>query len=198
MSQLIETIKILNGRVYNIKYHNERCNRSRKALFDSTSKINLRKSIIIPKPFRKGLVKCRITFKDQIEQIEFSEYKRKSINSVQCVYTNHLNYNHKSKDRKALDALYAKRGKHDDILIVNNKCITDGYYTNLAFFDGKVWCSPKECLLQGTQRQKLIDQRSISIKSIRLKDLNSFECFSMFNALIPFKSLILPCTSIYQ
>jgi len=198
MSRLIETIRISNGKVNNIKYHNSRCNHSRQVIFNSTDKINLRKFITIPLAMRKGIVKCRITYDDQIRKIEFEKYKIKDINTVKCVHTNRLYYDHKYANRTLLKECYDQRGKHDDIVIINNQNISDGYYTNLAFYDGSQWITPKHCLLAGTQRQQLIDKGIMKVKSLKEKDLDNFEKMSMFNALIPFKTISVKRANIFK
>jgi len=194
---LIETIRIYNGRVNNIKYHNNRCNNSRKALFNCKDKINLRKFIDIPKVMRKDTVKCRIIYDDQIRKVEFEKYKIKEIKTVKCVYANDINYTHKYKNRDLLKECFDRRGAHDDVVIIHNQYISDGYYTNLAFYNGSQWITPKHYLLAGTRRQQLIDKGILTVKSLKEKDLIDFNKMSMFNALIPFKSIIVDRENIY-
>ena len=63
MSLLIESIKIFNGRIYNLRRHENRIQRSRVALISKdVTPISLRSHIEIPSDLRQGLVKCRIVY----------------------------------------------------------------------------------------------------------------------------------------
>lgn len=196
MSQLIETIKILNGRVYNIKYHNRRCNKSRLDLFGVKTQINLRPFIRVPQTFKRGLVKCRISYAEAIIKVEYEPYKLKTIKSLQCVHSNHLDYSHKYSDRKILSELYQQRQQSDDILIIRDGLLTDSYYANVALAKNNKWYTPKLPLLEGTMRHQLLEKGLIKEKTINLNDLNKFDQISLFNALIPFKSISLDTSSI--
>ena len=66
MSLLVESVKVKDGRLYNLGYHSERFNRTRKELFDIGLNIDLNNKIIIPAYARKGLFKCRIEYDDHI------------------------------------------------------------------------------------------------------------------------------------
>lgn len=196
MSLLIETIRIYNGKVYNIALHNKRLNRSRQQLFNSTNPIKLRPLIKIPSNHRKGLVKCRVLYKQGIHDIQYEKYQIKDLKTLQCVYTSGLVYDHKFDDRRTLSKLFKARKTADDIIIINNELITDSYYCNLAFYDGSQWLSPKDCLLRGTAREKLIDAGKIKLTNLKITDLNNFSHISLFNAMIPFKYHRIPCNRI--
>lgn len=115
---------------------------------------------------------------------------------MQCVYTNDFEYDYKYKNRDLLDKLFKQKKQSDDILIINNEFLTDCYYTNIAVWDGENWFTPKQNLLNGTMRQQLLDKGIIKTRSLKLSDLKNFEHIALFNALIPFKSIILDTTSI--
>ena len=89
-------------------------------------------------------------------------------------------------DRKEIDKLFEKRGKADDILIVKNGFITDTSIANIAFFDGKKWFTPKTCLLRGTTRERLLKEKKIFEKDIRVEDIKRYKKIALLNAMIGF------------
>ena len=65
MSQLVESIKIFNGKVYNIAGHEKRANLARLELFGRIDPLNIGKNINIPAEFSTGLVKDVYKRQDQ-------------------------------------------------------------------------------------------------------------------------------------
>jgi 4-amino-4-deoxychorismate lyase len=93
-------------------------------------------------------------------------------------------YDYKYVYRTALDALFEKRGRCDDVLVVKNGFITDTTIANIAFGDSNgVWYTPATCLLRGTMRKYLLDSGRIFEASIRPGDLSEFRSFKVINAL---------------
>ncbi len=56
----LETIKIENGTIHNLSFHNARLNKTQKQLFQTDKNIQLEEHIKIPDKYKTGLVKCRI------------------------------------------------------------------------------------------------------------------------------------------
>ena len=186
MSLFFESIRLINGRVMNLSHHQIRINRAMSA---STTKqsINLQKhfkNLELPKV---GLFKLRVSYdalSGIVGETSINEYHEKAIHSLKLVKCN-FNYEHKSEDRESLNRAFAQRGKADDILLVKNGLVTDTWYCNVAFFDGTTWFTPKNPLLQGTMRAKLVATKKIIPATIRVKDLSSFRKVRLFNAMIP-------------
>ena len=76
MYQLLETIRIDDGEIQNMDYHQRRINQSSKEL--NLKGIDLDK-IEVPCEFKKGKVKLRIIYSDFIENVEFQTYHIKKI-----------------------------------------------------------------------------------------------------------------------
>jgi len=190
-SLLIETILIQNGRVRNIKYHNQRCNSSRKALFGSKNKIDLRKAIDTSKAASDN-VKCRITYGEEITNVEYESYTIRPIHSLAYVEVGGFDYSHKYADRKQLKRFFDKRGDKDDILMTKNGLLTDTYYSNVALLKNGKWYTPKYPLLEGTRRAKLILDKRILPTEIYIDQINEYEAIAIFNAMIPFKRIVIP------
>ena len=193
---LIETIRIQNGRVRNIKHHNNRFNEARKALFNINQKFNLRK-VIDDEHFPDfPEVKCRITYDIRIIKVEFEAYKLRPIHSLQRVEIGDYTYSYKSKDRAQLVHFYNQRKDQDDILMTRKGWLTDTYYANVALLNEGEWYTPQDPLLKGTQRARLLEQNKITPKNIHINDIHGFETISVFNAMIPFKKILIPTKAI--
>jgi 4-amino-4-deoxychorismate lyase len=143
------------------------------------------------------LVKCRILYDQSVQKIEFHHYKPKLITSLKCVYSD-LDYHFKWVDRKELDQLFLQKALCDDILIIKDHKVTDTYYANTAFYLDEKWFTPKQPLLKGSQRAKLIQNSRLIEKDIFLSDLANFTKVAVFNAMRPFGELILPINAIFH
>lgn len=195
MSQLLETIKIENGRVCHLEWHQARMDFARRKAFGSLKKIGLKDSILVPMECQNGVFKCRILYQKSIERIEYQSYSARVPRSFKCVDGSHLNYDLKWADRSGIDALFKRRGVADDIIIVRKGKITDTSYANLAFYDGKKWITPTQPLLAGTCRARLIFENKIVPSDIFVHELGRFSKIKILNAMgewaIDFPEIIL-------
>ena len=163
MCLFIESIRIENGVIYNLPYHNERLNRTRNVFWKDCTPINLIDYIRMP--HKKGIVKCRIVYEKEIKEIVYTPYSMREIDTLRIVHSDGINYTYKSTDREELNRLYVGRGDADDVLIVRNELITDTSIANVAFYDGCEWYTPQTPLLKGTQRAFLLDRQIIKAVS---------------------------------
>jgi len=67
--------------------------------------------------------------------------------------------------------------------------IRDTTIANIAVFDGLKWFTPKNPLLCGTQRAKLLENKIITEKDIKIKDFKNIVSFAIINALIGFREI---------
>ena len=184
MSLFIESIAYTNDSFLNIEFHNERVNKTRKEFFGITQPFFLEKEIQIPKDLQKDTwYKCRIIYAQNILEVKFELYQPKKIESVELVFDNQMDYSFKFKNRTPFEN-YLKQSPCDEIIIVKNGFITDSSYSNLIFFDGKNWITPKTYLLNGTQRQYLLEKKIITEKEIQVSDLPNFSHFKLINAML--------------
>ena len=181
---LLETIKLKNGSLLNLPFHQDRMDASREQLWKKRSGFILEEVVEIPASKKKGVFKVRITYGPNGFKQEIEPYTPSVIASLKLVYSNEINYAIKYADRSDLNALSNLRGECDEILIVKNGQITDTSYSNVAFYDGSQWWTPQFPLLAGTQRAKLISEGRIKERNIRPMDLNSFKGVKLFNAMI--------------
>jgi 4-amino-4-deoxychorismate lyase len=185
LSLLLETIKIEDGRIYNLSYHQARFDKSRKVLWGSTGKIDLSSFIQAP---AHGLYRCRILYDEIIHSIEYIPYIPKEIRRLKII-TSTINYNYKYANRDALNTLLQKQTDCDEIIIEQNGYLTDTTIANIAFYDGKQWVTPAKPLLEGTMRAKLLDEGFIHKKEIKKEDLKNYSQVALINAMIGFKIL---------
>nr|WP_321356084.1 aminotransferase class IV [uncultured Draconibacterium sp.] len=181
--QLLETIKCKNGKLHNLEYHQARFDLARMKYFPDEPKLKLEELIEIPETCLKGLFRCRVVYAEQLEKIEFLPHQYRSINSILLIEDNSIEYRNKYTNRKQLQHLYNQRGNCDDILIVQNNCITDSFTANPIFFDGKKWWTPDTPLLPGTQRARLLVENKISVCHITIDDLSRYIKIGLINAL---------------
>lgn len=193
---LFETLKVVNGNIQNIHYHDERVNRSRLSLYDIHTKIKLADSIKVPKECASGIFKCRIAYGKTIGEPVFEPYIRKAVNTISIVLSNIIDYKYKFTDRNELNSLMKQRGHSDEILILRNGLITDTSIANIAFNDGSKWLTPKEPLLKGTKRSMLLDENIIEAADISLSMLSQFKEASIFNAMIELGEISVPMEQI--
>lgn len=181
MCQLLESIRIENGVMMNLEYHQRRINESSKNFNHNSFDL---KQIIIPDNFRIGLVKLRIVYSDKLESIEFENYKMREIKSLKIVENNQINYHFKYLDRTEINELFNLKENCDDILIAKNGFITDTSYANIVFSKNGEYFTPKTPLLAGTMRQYLLDNGLISQIPIKILDFDKFENCKIINAMI--------------
>jgi 4-amino-4-deoxychorismate lyase len=178
---LFETIKIKDGKIYNLNWHNKRCNKARKELFFKQDLINLEESIKAP---LKGLFRCRIVYTEKIHSVDYIPYTPKTIQTFKVVQSQ-LNYQYKFNNRTELNKLL--HPNYDEILIEKNGLLTDTSIANIAFYDGSKWITPKNPLLQGTIREKLLFENFLTRKNIKSTDIVNFSHFALMNAMIGFQ-----------
>ncbi len=183
-NKFLETIKVLDGVIYNLSWHQARY-QSVLNSFGITFYHDLATFINAPK---EGLYRCRLIYsakKQQDIQVTFHKYTKKKISSLKVIF-NDINYGKKYLNRDALDKLYEKRDTCDDILIVKNSLLTDTSIANIALFQDGIWYTPKYPLLEGTTRERLLEEKKIIKKNINLEQLDNFSQFALLNAMVDF------------
>jgi 4-amino-4-deoxychorismate lyase len=196
MSLLIESIKLLDGEFQNLFYHEQRMNHSLETLCGVEEPMDLEVFLRKFNPPSKGLFKCRVTYDETTQEIEFIPYVPKPITSLRVVEHDRISYEFKYADRRTIDKLFELRKGCDDVLIVKRGLVTDSSYCNIVFRKGKHWYTPWSALLKGTQRQKLIEWQKITEEEIQLQDVKSFDAFKLINALFEFDGPEIPVDKI--
>lgn len=194
MFRLLETIKIKEGKIFNLTYHSKRMNEARKALFNSREEIDPAGYIHAKE---EGFYKCRVLYNEEIREIHYVPYALPSIKSLKIVKAEEIDYFYKYEDRSELRHLYEKRGEADDILIIKEGKVTDTFFCNVFFQKGKEFYTPDTFLLNGTKRQRLLQEGRIKEVPITKEDIWDFDRIYLINALIdPEDHISLPTKNI--
>jgi 4-amino-4-deoxychorismate lyase len=184
MLQLIETICYDHGTFHRTPLHEERMNRSRRHFLGVCAPIFLSQTLEVPENLKSEKVRCRVTYSDTIEDVEYEIYKLKKIDSLKLVDGNAMDYSFKYKNRDSLNRLLDDRGSRDEILIVRNGLITDTSFTNIIFLQNGYWYTPAMPLLSGTRRAEYLYQRKIFPRNIKPGELKYYEEARLINAML--------------
>lgn len=185
MSQFIETIRILDGKIDLIDLHNERFNATRKLFFCVEEWQDLKQSIQIPELFGKGVVKCRIVYDYEIREIQFSFYHDKNTSTLKPIEAN-VSYAHKWIDRNQLNELKMRAWPADEVLILKNGMVSDTSFSNLIFSKNGQWFTSNTPLLAGLRRDQLLNDGVVEECEISYADLKNYDHFMLINAMLSF------------
>ena len=182
---LLETIKCQDGQAYHLQYHQARMDASLHTLgFLNT---HILEQLITPPD--NHLYRCRVVYDAKTITVDYIPYTKRTQSTLQLVQAHSLDYALKYANRKELDALFTQKKDADDILIIKNGLVTDTSIANIAFFDGTQWLTPKEPLLHGTTRARLLDEKKIIEAAIEPSDLVNYTEFALMNAMIGFNKI---------
>lgn len=183
MSQFIESIQCLNGKIQLLDYHQQRVERT-FSHFNLTRKINLESLIKYSELPPNGCFKIRIVYNLEGQyNIEIQPYKRTYHQSFELIEAD-IDYPFKYENREVFHQLKCQSSA-EEIIITQKGYITDTSYSNLIFFKEKEneWFTPKSFLLNGVQRQHQIHQHQIKIVDIHQQDLKNYTHFKLINAM---------------
>ena len=179
--QFFETIKCEDEEIFNLEYHQKRVART------IGKNINLGEYIYPPS---NKLLKCKVIYnKDEIIDVSYMLYKPREIKSFKIVLDDNIKYKYKALNRENIDKLYAQRESCDEIIIIKNGLVTDTSIANIAILQKGVWITPKKPLLQGTTRDRLIEENYIKEVNISLSELLNCKKIALMNAMIGFKAI---------
>lgn len=187
-SKFLETIKIDNGSPTHLPYHQKRFDRVLEHF--GIAKKPLLVNLIHPP--KEGLFRCRIVYDvTDLEAIEvcYIPYEKRVIRSLRFVEDETLEYRFKYLDRTRIDTLFSQRGSCDDIVIVQKGLVRDTSIANIAVFKNGKWLTPKEPLLCGTTRARLLERKVLFEADITPKELWHAEKIALMNAMVDFDIL---------
>lgn len=199
MPLLVETIRADDGQFDDLSPHVDRIERSRSALFGEVAPLNLPDELSrVSESIGAGRWKVRVLYDLEIRSIEAEVYRPKPYASAALVDGGAVNYQYKTAERPELDALtrQAVSMGGDTALIIKAGRITDFSYANAAFFDGKFWWTPREPLLRGTRRDRLLAEGRILETDITPEDLKGYIIVSPINAMLELGEVLMETTSI--
>ena len=186
--KFVETIKIKNGKVERLPYHQARMERTIRHFYPQLAETAMPSLLRWLSP-KKDMYfyKARVVYGAKgIEQVEYAPYAMREIHSLKVVTDDDIDYTYKSLDRTRLNALVARKGNCDDIIIIKHGLVADTSFTNIAIFDGHHWLTPKHPLLEGTQRAYLLEKGILTEAEITVQELRNAKKINLFNAMIDF------------
>jgi 4-amino-4-deoxychorismate lyase len=184
MSLLVETIRIEDGAIMNLGFHNERYARTLYGIYGVKSSIDLGGAIIVPEYALRGIFKCRVLYDDKSLSTEFAPYIFRSVGTLRMIFEEGICYPYKYTNRDKLNRLYDRRGDCDDILIIKSGLVTDSSYANVILRDKDgSWITPTSFLLPGTRRASLLKSGLIREKIIRAEDITDYTELKLINAM---------------
>ena len=183
MYPLFETIRIDNGKILVPEWHEERMINARKEIWNIDEPLFLRDLVHVPERFREGTIRCKFLYGRDAGPVSFFLYQKRQIQSLKLIRNDTIDYHLKYSDRNIFDQMLACREDCDEIIIVKNGMITDTSISNLIFFDGEQWVTPRFPLLNGTCRQRLLTEGRISEADIGINVLVNYIGLKLINAM---------------
>lgn len=186
MSQFIESIRLENGVVHNLNYHQERVNKTFLRIFKMPANFSLEKIISENKFPQQGLFKIRIVYDSHRQSIEFATYTRPKFHTYKLVeIEKNFTYSFKSTDRKLFDTISQETDKNTLPILIQNKNVSDSVFSNLIFEkNGKLY-SPNTPLLFGTMLSQSLLQHEITMITIKEDEIKNFDYIYPINAMNP-------------
>ena len=185
----IETLLIKNGKIQNLKYHLNRMEKTFKYFKWKINKLRIENGewrINDKLRIENGEWRIRVTYNQfGIKNIETFPIKKRNFKKFKIVKIN-FDYKFKYKNRKQFSILNSQFSIYDEFILVKNNLITDTTISNLAFFTGKEWITPKFPLLKGTKREELLEKGFLKEENIHVYDLAYFKKIAMINAILGF------------
>ncbi|MCG3663493.1 aminotransferase class IV family protein [Aliarcobacter butzleri] len=176
-----ETIKCEDFEVFNLDYHQKRVANT------IGLNINLQEYI---NPISEELLRCKLIYDENgVVDVLYFPYKKREVKSFKIIFDNEVEYSKKYLNRAKLDELYEKRDNCDEVIIIKNEIVTDTTIANIAIFYENSWITSKNCLLGGTTRARLLEEKKLIEKDITLDMLKNASKVALMNAMIGFDEI---------
>ena len=181
----IETLKVENNTICNLDYHQARFNNTQLVKYDKDFNIDLKSYIDIPD---NKLYRCKVKYSQNIESVHFFTYSVKRPKNIKIVNSN-IEYSLKYADRVMFEKIQQQHPNSDEIAIIKNNLLTDTTIANIALLKNGTWYTPKQPLLKGTTRARLLENNKIVEKNIEVNTLFEYEKIALMNAMVNFLDL---------
>lgn len=176
-----ETIKCEDFEVFNLDYHQKRVANT------IGLNINLQEYI---NPISEELLRCKLIYDENgVVDVLYFPYKKREIKSFKIIFDNEIEYSKKYLNRAKLDELYEKKDDCDEVIIIKDGIVTDTTIANIAIFYENSWITSKNCLLGGTTRARLLEEKKLLEKDITLDMLKNASKVALMNAMIGFDKI---------
>ncbi|MBK6546679.1 MAG: aminotransferase class IV [Saprospiraceae bacterium] len=183
MFRFFESIAILDNTPRNLYFHQLRVNKTFKYFYPGFEPFHLEYIIFNTQVNKYSKAKLKFSYNETSYKINIIQYVAKVFNTFHLITDNSIEYKFKFIDRSLLDNHLKSYPINDQIMIIKNNLITDTQYSNLVFFDGYRWLTPKNPLLPGTMRASLLADWKIHEEIIELEHFANFHSFKLINAM---------------
>jgi 4-amino-4-deoxychorismate lyase len=184
-STFIETIKIVDGEILNLEFHERRSSDTILYHYGINRVLPLRALINSHDiDINMGVLKLRVIYSFEILNYTITPYIPRNVKSLKLVDGGEIDYGHKYENRDTLNTLLLLRGDCDDILIVKNGLVTDTSYSNFVFGDGTTLFTPTLPLLRGTKREYLLERGVIKERNLSVEEIARFSSFYLINSMV--------------
>ena len=183
---LFETIKVQEGKVFNLEYHQKRVDNAYKNFYNKEPQLNL-KSVI--NPLENGLYRCKVIYNQNgLVSVDFFKYKKKEIKSIMLIENSDFNYSFKYTNREFFESLYNIYRNTDEFIITKEGYLQDFTIGNIALYHSKKkqWHTPSKPLLFGTTLMRYIDRKKLQLKDIHYTNLENYSKIALLNAMVDF------------
>jgi 4-amino-4-deoxychorismate lyase len=181
--KLLETIRIEDGKIHNLPYHERRMRRALDRFYPSSDIPAL--SEVLENYPPKGLYRCRVIYAESIEKIEYLPYSRQEKKLFATVEFEG-SYEYKYSERGEFEILTQLYPDVDELILCKNGLLTDTTTANIALLKNGKWLTPASPLLEGTTRERLLEEGFLSTANIYIDEIDSFDGFALMNAMIGF------------
>ncbi len=190
MCHFIESIRLENGNVKLLDYHQDRMDRTTFHHFACQNQVEISKIIEKMELPTIGVYKIRILYSRNEQNIEMSPYQQKTYSDFEIIeLPDHFNYAYKFADRTLFETLSMHLNPQTIAIFSQKSMLTDALYANLVFQKNGILYTPNTPLLNGVQRQFLLENNKITEIKISTHDIFSFEKVGLINAMIPLENV---------
>lgn len=177
-----ETIKLVDGELLNLEYHQKRLDKSRKA-FGYDERLSLKEYLKeLPK---EGTYRVRVDYGESFENFTYKEYKQRDFTSFKVINAE-IDYKFKYVNREELKRAFEQKNGCDDVIIIQNDEIKDTTIANIALLINNQWYTPIRPLLEGTTRNRLIKEGFLKEQKLDINSIKIAQKFAIMNALLGF------------
>lgn len=190
MFPFFETIRLEKGGFMLLEYHQQRVDETFSSYYPEKRPHRLR-DILVPVPKVETRTKCKFLYDESSYQIVYEAYTMRIIERVRLREAK-IAYPFKRTDREELVRAAGEMREGEMVVFSCDGYITDSLFSNVIFFDGQKWITPRTYLLNGVKRRFCLDQGLICERDVKTDDLYTFFYIGFINAMIDVGELTLP------
>ncbi len=183
--ELFETIKIENGNIYNLAYHQARVEFAFRNYYKKLAPFHLA-SFLHELP-KQGLFRAKIVYNQKgVCSVSYYPYQKKAIQKVLLVENSAFEYRFKYLNRAFFDYLY-KNFDADEFIITRHGFIKEFSIGNIALKSVNRYYTPRDPFLLGTSLKRHLFNKKVTFKKIHYKDLPKYSTIALLNAMVDFQ-----------